>query len=124
MWSVLIEQIRCNLLSFLDRPSFLVLSDDATEQRAKLFSVQVLGLKIKRNLNFGEDLLMRFLDLGEEGMRKGFIDGDAEVGVELQHAVDQIDGFWRRTWIFLLEVDSVDRNEALQVTDCLLVGHE
>ena len=67
---------------------------------------------------------MRFLDLCEEGMRKGFIDGDAEVGVELQHAVDQIDGFRRRAWIFLLEVDSVNRNEALQVTDCLLVGHE
>lgn len=90
MRSVLIEQIICDLTSFLDRPFFLVLSNNATEQKAKLVPVQMLGLKIKRNLNFGEYLLMRFLHFGEERMRECFIYGDAEVGVELQHAVDQI----------------------------------
>lgn len=84
----------------------------------------MLTFEIQRNLNFGKDLLVWFLDLGKEGVGEGFIDSDAEVRVELQHAVDQVYGFWRRAGVFLLEVNSINRYEALEVANGLLVGHE
>ena len=67
---------------------------------------------------------MGFLDLSEEWMSQGFFDCDAEVGIKLQHPIDQISGFWRRARIFLLEIDSVDWYETLQIANRLLVSNE
>jgi len=84
----------------------------------------VFSFEVKRNFDFRKHFFVGFLDLGKEGMCERFVNRNAEVGVELQHTVNQINRLWRRTRILLGKVNPFDRHEALKVADGLLVSHE
>ena len=59
----------------------------------------------------------------EEWVVQGLVHTNAEVGVELQHAVEQVYAFLARAWILFSHVETLVWRKALQVTDGLGVRH-
>ena len=67
---------------------------------------------------------MRFLDLRKEWVFQGLFNCDPKVWIELEHPIEKINRFWCCAGILLGHVDPLYRNEALEVSDSLLIGHE
>ena len=67
---------------------------------------------------------MSLLNAGEEGVSEGFVNTNTEVGVELEHAIQKITRILSSPLILVLEVDSLDGVERLEVADSFGVSHE
>lgn len=67
---------------------------------------------------------MRLANPVKEGMAEGLIDTDAEVWVDLQHAVQKVNALSTGSRVLSSHVDALDWLKAFQVGDSLSVGHE
>ncbi len=56
-------------------------------------------------------------------MPECFVDRDAPVRVEPDHALEECDAIGGAGWVFIVEVDPVPSVERLQVLECLNVAH-
>ena len=67
---------------------------------------------------------MSLLNASKEGVSQRFVNTDSEVGVELEHAIQKITSVRRSPRILVLEVNSFDGVERLEVADSFCVCHK
>ena len=97
------------------------IANDFNEELTKTCPIESFSLEIKHDLQLRLTLLMRLADPGEERMSQGLVDADAEVGVELQHAVEEVCAVAGGSRVLRGHVHSGDVCETPQVAECLSV---
>ena len=96
---------------------------DAQKEASQGVFVQRLILKVNHD-GFGRvDFFGWFTDFLKAGMGQGVLYRYAEVWIELQHLVEQVNLLLTGTCILLSEIDALNRVETLQVREGLLVSH-
>ena len=100
----------------------LEVHDDLHEKLAQASPIERLRLEVEHNLQVRLALLMRLPDASEEGMGERLVHRDAEVWVELQHAVQKITAVATRTRILLSHVKAGNVCETPEVAESLGVG--
>ena len=96
---------------------------DIDKKLAQASAVKCLALEVEGDLHVRLSLLVRFPHTLEEWMLQSLVDANAEVGVELKHAVEEVDALGVRARVSLLHVHSFDRGEALEIADGFGIGN-